>query len=46
MIVDILDELFYIMIMLGESYVNIHCYVMCYMVRSPSHVCDCGFHLR
>ena len=45
MIVDILNELCYIVVMLGELYVDIHGYVMCYMVSSPLHVCGCGFHL-
>jgi len=31
--------------MLGELHVNVHCYVKCYMVSSPLHVCSCGFHL-
>ena len=45
-IVDILDELCYIMVMLVESYVNVHCYVMCHMGSSSLYVCGCGFHMR
>ena len=45
MIVDNSDELWYIVVMLGELYVDVNYYVICYMVNSPLHVCGCGFHL-
>jgi len=34
------------MVMLGELYVDVHCYVTCYMVTSPLHVFGYDFHLR
>jgi len=33
------------MVMLGELYIDVHCYVICYIVSSPLHVCSFGFHL-
>jgi len=31
--------------MLGGLYVDVHCYVIYYMVSSPLHVCGCRFHM-
>jgi len=41
-----MDEFMYVMIMLGELYVDMHDYVMRYMVWSSFHICGYGFHLR
>jgi len=32
--------------MIGELYVDLHYYVICYIVSSPLHVYGFGFHLR
>jgi len=41
-----MGEFMYITTILGELYVDMHDYVMRYIVCSPLHVCGCGFHLR
>jgi len=39
-------NLCYVVVMLGELYDDIHCYMMCYMVSSPLNLCGCAYHLR